>query len=396
LIHEHFSHILWGAKESRFATMNELTRYVLRQLFVGMALVTFGLTCIIWLSQSLRFVEMIVNGSVTGGMFLYLTMLLLPNFLSIILPVALFTVVLFTYSKLVTDHELVVMRASGMSQFALAKPALIMALLVVAAGYALNIFLVPQSYRMFRELQWDIRYNYSHILLQEGIFNTVSKDVTVYVRERSKDGQLHGILVHDGRNAEKPSTVMASRGAMVKSGGSSRVIMFEGNRQERDKKTNKFSILYFDRHTIEFDRSKKKAMVRYREPRERTLSELLKIDKDVMMNSKDLGKFMVEAHKRLVWPVFAACFTLIGLACLISGGISRGGQSGRIALAAALVIFFQALALGLANVSARRQELIPLMYIGAGLPLILGYIFMLRRPWRPRGGTGAGLPTQKP
>ena len=376
--------------------MNELTRYVLRQLMVGMILVTIGLTGIIWLSQSLRFVEMIVNRSVTGGLFLYLTMLLLPNFLSIILPVALFTVVVFTYSKLVTDRELVVMRASGMSQFALAKPALIMALLVVAAGYALNIFLVPQSYRMFRELQWDIRYSYSHVLLQEGAFNTVSKDVTVYVRERSKDGQLHGILMHDGRNSEKLSTVMAARGALVESGGSSRVIMFEGNRQERDKKTNKFSILYFDRYTIELDRNKDQAAVRYREPRERTLAELLDIDQDKIMDKRDYGRFVVEAHKRLIWPVFAACFTLIGLACLISGGISRRGQSGRIALAAAIVIIFQAMALGLENVSARRPELIPLMYIGAVLPLILGYVLMLRRPWRPRSGAGAGLAARNP
>ncbi len=374
--------------------MNELTRYVLRQLLVGMVLVTIGLTGIIWLSQSLRFVEMIVNRGVTGGMFLYLTMLLLPNFLSIILPVALFTVVMFTYSKLVTDRELVVMRASGMSQFALAKPALMMALLVVFAGYALNIFLVPQSYRLFRELQWDIRYSYSHILLQEGAFNTVSKDVTVYVRERSKDGQLHGILVHDGRDGEKPSTVMASRGALVESEGSSRVIMFEGNRQERNKKTNKFSILYFDRYTIELDRSKDQTAVRYREPRERTLAELLAIKKDSLMDPRDYGKFVVEAHKRLIWPMFAACFTLIGLACLISGGISRRGQSGRIALAAAIVIVFQALALGLENVSAKRLELIPSMYIGAALPLILGYVLMLRRPWRPRGSARTGLATQ--
>ncbi|MDP6786145.1 MAG: LPS export ABC transporter permease LptF [Rhodospirillales bacterium] len=376
--------------------MNELTRYVLRQLLVGMVLVTIGLTGIIWLSQSLRFVEMIVNRGVTGGMFLYLTMLLLPNFLSIILPIALFTVVVFIYSKLVTDRELVVMRASGMSQFALAKPALIMALLVVAAGYVLNIFLVPQSYRMFRELQWDIRYSYSHVLLQEGAFNTVSKDVTVYVRERAKDGQLHGILVHDGRNGAKPSTVMATRGALVESGGSSRVIMFEGNRQERDKKTNKFSILYFDRYTIELDKSEDQAAVRYREPRERTLAELFGIEKDSLMDPRNYGKFVVEAHKRLIWPLFAACFTLIGLACLISGGISRQGQSGRIALAAAIVILFVAMALGLANVSAKSLELIPLMYIGTVLPMILGYVFMLRRPWRPKGGARAGLAAQSP
>ncbi len=41
--------------------MNGFTRYVLWQLLAGMALVTMGLTFIIWLTQSLRFVEMIVN-----------------------------------------------------------------------------------------------------------------------------------------------------------------------------------------------------------------------------------------------------------------------------------------------------------------------------------------------
>ena len=65
--------------------MNGFTRYVLRQLFVGMVLVTIGLTCIIWLSQSLRFVEMIVNQGVTASTFIYLTMLMLPNFLTVIL-----------------------------------------------------------------------------------------------------------------------------------------------------------------------------------------------------------------------------------------------------------------------------------------------------------------------
>ena len=93
--------------------MNGFTKYVLRQLFVGMILVTSGLTCIIWLSQSLRFIEMIVNRGLTAGMFVYLTMLLLPNLLVIVLPIALFTVVVFTYSKLITDRELVVICRSS-------------------------------------------------------------------------------------------------------------------------------------------------------------------------------------------------------------------------------------------------------------------------------------------
>jgi lipopolysaccharide export system permease protein len=193
--------------------MNGFNKYVLKQLLVGMIFITVGLTCVIWLTQSLRYVEMIVNRGLTAGTFIYFTILLLPKFLSIILPIATFAVVVFIYSKLITDRELVIMRGAGQSQTALAKPALILAMLVVMFGYLLNLYLLPQSYRMFRALQWDIRYSFSHILLQEGTFNTVSKGITVYVRERTKDGQLLGILVHDQRNEKKPFTILAERGA---------------------------------------------------------------------------------------------------------------------------------------------------------------------------------------
>ena len=333
--------------------MNSITRYVLRQLVLGMVLVTVGLTCIIWLTQSLRFVELIVNRGLTAATFLHLTSLLLPNFLTVILPVALFTVV---------------MRAVGMSQMATARPALILALVVVALGYLLNLSLLPASYRMFRELQWDIRYNYSHILLQEGTFNSVSKDITVYVRERSSDGQLHGILVHDARHPERPSTIMAARGALVEADGQARVVMFEGNRQEVDRKTNKFSVLYFDRYTVELESTPRPDVVRYREPRERELDELFAIDGDALLNVKEYGKFIVEGHKRLVAPAYALALTLIALACIISGGITRRGQTRRVVAAAALAILFQGATMGLENLAARSLALVPLMYL---LPLIV-------------------------
>ena len=66
----------------------------------------------------------------------------------------------------------------------------------------------------------------------------------------------------------------------MESGDSTRVIVFDGNRQELDKKTNKLSILYFDQYTIELENTTDKAAVRYREPRERTLTELLEIAVD--------------------------------------------------------------------------------------------------------------------
>ena len=367
--------------------MNGFTKYILRQLFVGMVLVTTALTCIIWLSQSLRFIEMIVNRGLSAGMFVYLTVLLLPNFLVIVLPIALFTVVVFTYSKLITDRELVVMRAAGLSQFSLAKPALILALLVVGFGYTLNLYLVPQSYTKFRDMQWDIRYNYGHILLREGSFNPVTDGITVYVRQRTNEGQLLGLLVHDQRDKDNPFTLMAAKGAMVETDEGARVIMFNGNRQGVDRKTHKLSILYFDRYVFDLASAGEAATVRYREPRERPLDELFNIRAfEPKMNEKEYGKFIVEGHKRLVSPLASLGFTLIGLACLIASSFSRRTQTRQVVLAISIMVALQGGALGLENLIAKQLDLVPLLYALVLGPIILGYAFMvLWQKRRPRG-----------
>ena len=360
--------------------MSELNKYVLRQLLIGMVIVTIGLTCVIWLTQSLRFVDMIVNRGLTAGTFAYLTMLLLPNFLSIILPIAVFTVVVFTYSKLISDRELVVMRAAGLSQHALARPAIILAIIVCLISYVINIFILPESYRMFRELQWEIRYNYSHVLLQEGMFNDVGSDVTVYIRQRANDEQLHGILVHDNRNKENPVTIMAERGALIESPSGARVVMFNGNRQGVNKKTNRFSILYFDRYVFNFGNKSSQGVIRYREARERPLIELLTVRENPSVNPKTHGKFLVEAHKRLVSPILIFGFALVGLACLLSGSFSRQTQTYRTVIAVLIVIALQATSMGLENISARNTVLMPLLYVNALLPVALAYIIMILPP----------------
>ncbi|MBN2751911.1 MAG: LptF/LptG family permease, partial [Rhodospirillaceae bacterium] len=115
--------------------MRGITRYVLKQLVIGMLLVTVGMSILLWLSQSLRFIDLIVNKGLSAGLFLKLTSLLLPGFLMVVLPIAVFTVTLFVYNKLNADRELVVMRASGMSQWDLSKPALILAAAITILSY---------------------------------------------------------------------------------------------------------------------------------------------------------------------------------------------------------------------------------------------------------------------
>ena len=102
--------------------MTRIDRYMFRQLAVALLAVSVGLAALVWLTQSLRFIELVLDRGLSFLVFLELTGLLLPSFFAVILPITTFVVMLFTYVRLATDRELVVMRAAGLSQLA-ARPA---------------------------------------------------------------------------------------------------------------------------------------------------------------------------------------------------------------------------------------------------------------------------------
>lgn len=361
--------------------MKSLDRYLFRQLFAGFVLVALALVCVLWLTQSLRFVELIVNRGLGIGMFIYFTALLLPNFLTIILPIALFAVVTFTYSRLNMDRELPVMRACGMSNWAIARPALMLTACVIMASYALNLYFVPKSYQLFRELQWELRNSMSHLLLREGAFNELGSNVTVYVRERTQEGQLLGILVHDETDAERPVTLMAQRGALIEVDGSARVIMFKGNRQVVEPTTGKFSMLYFDRYTHDVPIKTGSDVRRTPEARELMVPELLHPETTPGLNPQDFGKHIVEGHQRLISPFLSLSNALAALMFLTAGQFSRRGQAKRVLLAIGGVILLQVASLGLANVAAKNLSLLPLLYIGTLIPIPVCSFFMT---WHPK------------
>ena len=94
-------------------TMTRLDRYILRQCFGVMIFVTAALSAAIWLAQSLRLIDLIVNRGLSIDVFLYLAALILPRFLDIVLPIGVFIAVLFTFNRLTAESELVVMRSAG-------------------------------------------------------------------------------------------------------------------------------------------------------------------------------------------------------------------------------------------------------------------------------------------
>jgi lipopolysaccharide export system permease protein len=359
--------------------MDGITKYVFRQVGTVMFFITLCLTLAIWLTQSLRFVDLIVNRGLPVVEFLYLSMLLLPRFLVVVLPVALFAAVLFTYNRLTMDSELIVCRAVGFSQAALARPALLVAGIVVLAIYTLNLYFLPASYSAFKDLQWAIRNEYSNVLLQEGAFNEVAPNIIVYVRHREGDGDLRGIMVHDMRKQDQPVTLMAETGALIRTDSGPRVVLVNGNRQEIDRQTKRLSLLYFDRYTVEISAERAQADNRWREPRERYIGDLFFPDNSPADRRYRL-QIIAEGHNRIASPLLTIAFAMVALAALLHGDFNRRGQSMRIVAASLAVVLLQAASMGLVSLGAKTRAAYPAMYL---LPLLTiaaaGWVMTYRR-----------------
>ena len=365
--------------------MGGVPRYILWQLVGPTIFVTVTLTGVIWLSQSLRFLDLIINKGLSAGDFFYLTLLLLPRILVLLVPISLFSATVYIYHRLKTDSEIVVMRAAGLSPVSLAMPAIVVSVAAAAVCYLLTLYLQPLGFRTFKDLQFSFRSNYASVLVQEGVFNTLVNGVTVFVRAREPNGELTGVFVHDARDPGKPTTMMAERGALIRTDKGPRFVLVKGSRQELDTRDPGVSFLFFDRYTLDLQQFSDAPTKRWREPGERYLHELLNPG-DGADDLANADKMFAEAHQRLTAPLYAIAFVLIAVSSIFYGEYNRRRDWARILVAAVGVMIVQTLGVGFTSVVSNTPELVSLMYANVAVPILvcLYVLSTMRRVRAPR------------
>jgi lipopolysaccharide export system permease protein len=346
--------------------ISHLDWYVFSQLIFGLVTVTAGLTMLIWLVQSLRFVDLVVNHGLSLWVFLKLTGLLIPSFIAVILPLTTFVVVQFTYQRLAGDRELTVMRAMGLSPTALSRPVLAMVALVVLAGYAFNLWLVPASLAAFGEFQWQIRNQLAAFLLQDGVFTPITDAITVYVRSRDPDGTLRGVMVDDARNKAQHATILAERGRLVEGPDGLNVLLYDGSRQEVEPQTGRLNILTFHENVVDLSSPARNQGERVMGMSEVSLDALL--HPPPTLSRVDQARWVAEAHKRITAPLTAVAFALLALLSVLTGTFRRHASLLRPLISVGGVVALLALSLALQTLAARDNTALPLLWMETIVP----------------------------
>ena len=261
-----------------------------------------------------------------------------------------------------------------------------LATLVMLLGYLNTTYLMPTSFREFKDLQREFRSELSSLFLQEGVFNPVVEGITVFhPRAQRKTDNCYGIIIHDERVPEEPVTMMAEQGAIVTSDKGPRVLMVNGNRQEVRADDGRLSLLYFDRYTFDLSALNKTEIDLWREPRG-TVS-------DMNCFSRQTRRKKYTTTANYAWRAFSGCprrcFILpsrrSALALLLgSGDFNRRGQFLRILTAVCSVTAVQVIVLSIKNLGEKTPALESIMYL---VPLIVtaGFLIILMSGRRSGG-----------
>ena len=350
--------------------MRILTRYIAKQVFIGFLLVSFSLLTMLWLTQSLRFVEMVTRQGLPVYLFAEMTSLLMPRIFNVLSPIAVFVSVLFVYNRLNADRELVAMQSSGISPWQNAKGALLVGLLLVFFNIYVINWGVPIAEQRFRDLEWRVKNNLTQMIFCEGEFTTLKNGLVIFIDKHNDDGSVNGIFVSDETKPDIKTTLTAEKGRLIQTDKGSRILFINGVRQEINKKDFKFNTLVFSRYSEEFNNidkhQKKNASVR-----EKNFWELLHAAKNPNLTPQEVRKDIVEAHRRIVAPLYNLVFALMACVGLLVGLFNRRGQAKIISLEVLAMIAVSGGDLIWTNLAGRSLYVLPMLYINCLLPLLI-------------------------
>ena len=309
--------------------MSRLTLYLLRQMILAASMTAVGLTFAIWLSQSLRLLDTIINRGLPAGLAAEFIMMLLPALFALLLPIAVFIGVMVVYLRLESDSELVVMRNSGLSNFGLARAAILFGVITTLIAYAMTLYAIPASMRKYHDIQREFAGNLAGVLVEAGVFTDLAPGITFFAHNRDRTGGLAGIVVDDVRDRTRHRIYTAERGAITATADGPRAVLENGTYQETDNKTGQVSVLYFDHTSVELGN----LFARNNEAPRRGAEELFLNElwsSDPNNDSDTIARMHVEAHRRLADPIYCIAMALVAAGCLLGTGQPRQNQNVRI------------------------------------------------------------------
>ena len=336
--------------------MKLVDKYILKQLLNNSILILILILSLFCLAKSVQLVELMVGRGLPFFIFSKLIIHSLPQIVPVILPVIVSLSIFFVFSRMQTDIELIIFQSSSFSIYDILKPTLIFATILSLISFFFTLYQSPKSNEDFKILLYTLKNDYSSTLLQEGTFNTIGKNFTIFVKERKKDG-LHNVFIHDTRDIDRTSTLIAKKGKIISTNDSTKILLENGS-QHFQSKDKKLSVLYFDQYLLDVNQNDNRSLLnRWKSPSERTLEELQNPDLQSGDDLNNLQAFKAELTLRYAMPLNVFGFSLLMFFIILSFNYQRKENISRTIGVFSAIIFLQILSILSSNMSIKHSEM---------------------------------------
>ena len=362
--------------------MTLFSRYMFRQAANAFLVILLTLTSVVWLATVLKELDLITSQGQGILLFLEMTMLSLPGLVALIAPNALLMACLYTLDRMNGDSELIVMTAAGAPVWRIGAPLIALAGLACVAILITNIFVMPASNRELRTFITQVRSDFIAQVLQPGRFSSPENGLTFHIRDRSPNGELLGLLVHDERDPKQVMSYLAERGRIINNDQGSYLVMFDGyvQRLEAETADKGVRIVAFDQNMLDLSElAPQDATDKELRPRERYISELIDFGPGNKFYPAFQGQVRSELHERLSTPLYALVFVLVAIAALGQARTTRESRWTQILTAFGIAVGLRVAGITANNLVTLNAWATPLVYvIPVGAILIAAYMAHVR------------------
>lgn len=257
-----------------------LDLYLLRQIMPTLMVTLLVAAVILLLERMLRLLDIAVGNGVSTLVVFQMLFNLIPHYIGLALPAALFLGVLLAFRRLSSQSELDAIQSSGIGLSRLIRSAVILGLLMMMFNLILVGYLQPFSRYAYRALLFNITSGVLESGIGEGVFMDLPNGYTLRVEQsRGAGRELFGVFAHQQKEDGTIVTLTAKRGQLV-TGGPDRATslrLFQGNRSEWSPGSTTADTVSFDVFDWPLNLED---LIRFRmrggDERELTLSELLR------------------------------------------------------------------------------------------------------------------------
>ena len=353
----------------------ELRRYIFKQMLYWVIVCTCSLIGIVWLSQALKLIELLVNKGAALTDFLTLTALAIPLWLMVILPIGGLVATILVLNRLQQDREITAMHAVGLSNLVIARGPLMMGLTITVFMYINSAFILPQTFTGYKSIINSLRTSAPIVVVQEGVFTDITKGLTIFIQDRQGQNNFSNIFVHDTREENKIVEIIAKRGLINITSSPPRLKFYDGIRSEYTAGASQAAILEFDSYELTLTREYKNLVDAPSDYNELPISVLLAGENPSPHYSREMR---AEGHYRLASPFLGITLVIIGITSILSSRYSRSGSWRQISIGVGVALVIEILLVMARGATINTPSLFPIMYIISILPAIIG-LYMLRQ-----------------